>query len=118
MAGTVTTTEESLGKIDKVTFTWASATTGAADATTTQLYSGRLKQVLIYAGATAPTDLYDVQVKDSASIDLLFGDGANCPAADVVVVEDAGYVVNDPISLAVTNAGDTKTGVVTVYIEE
>lgn len=118
MAGTVTITEESLGKIDKVTFTWASATTGAADGTTTQLYTGRIKQALIYAGATTPTDLFDVQVKDSASIDLLFGDGANCPVADVVVVEDAGYVVNDPLTLAVTNAGDTKTGSVVVYIEE
>lgn len=118
MAGTVTTTEESLGKIDKITFTWASATTGAASATTTQLYTGRIRQALIYAGTTAPTDLYDVQLLDSASVDLLFGEGGNCPVADTVVVQEAGYVVSDPISLAVTNAGDTKYGSVVVYIEE
>ena len=118
MAGTVTVTEENIGKIDKVTFTWASSTAGAASGTTTQIYAGRVKQVLIYAADTAPTDLYDVQVLDGASKDMLFGRGANCPVADEVVVEDGGFVTSDALSLSVTNAGDTKHGVVTVFIEE
>ena len=118
MAGTVTKTENVLHKVDKVTFIWASATTGAADGSTDQIYTGRVRQVLLYAGTTAPTNLYDVQLKDGAGRDLLFGKGANCPVADTVVVEDAGIVVNDKLTLAVTNAGDTKDGRVVVYIEE
>lgn len=118
MAGTVTKTEDVLGKVDKVKFTWASATTGAADGTTEQIYTGQVRQVVIVpSSATAPTDLYDVQI-NAGGVDVLFGNGADCSATDTVVVDDGGYVVNEALTLAVTNAGDTKHGEVIVYIEE
>jgi hypothetical protein len=118
MAMSVTVDEKVFGKIDLVDFTYVSETDGSASGSTTQRYTGQVRQVLIYAGTTAPTNLYDVQLRDSAGRDLLFGDGADCPVADTVVVENAGIVVNDTLTLAVTNAGDTKDGRVIVFIEE
>jgi hypothetical protein len=118
MAMSVTVDEKVFGKMDVADFTFVSETDGSASGSTTQRYTGQVRQVLIYAGTTAPTNLYDVQLQDGAGRDLLFGDGANCPVADVVVVENAGIVVNDRLTLAVTNAGDTKDGKVVVFIEE
>ena len=118
MAGTVTKTELVLGRVDKVAFTWVSATTGAADGETDQLYTGWVRQVVIVPStATAPTDQYDVQI-NAGGVDVLFGNGADCPEADTVVVDDGGYVVNEALTLAVTNAGDAKHGSVIVYIQE
>jgi len=118
MAMSVNADEHVLSHIDRVTFIYVSGTDGSATGTTKQVYTGRVRQVLLYAGTTAPTDLYDVELKDSAGRDLLFGQGADCPVADTVVVEDGGMVVNEPLTLAVTNAGNTKDGRVVVYIEE
>jgi hypothetical protein len=118
MAMSVSADEHVLSHIDRVTFTYVSETDGTATGTTKQVYTGRVRQVLLYAGTTAPSDLYDVQLKDSAGRDLLFGKGANCPVADTVVVEDGGIVVNESLTLSVENAGNGKDGRVVVFIEE
>lgn len=121
MAGTVVTTEITHGSVKKIKFDWLSDAAGAADAVTTNVYNGRV----IYAafesdgGGTAPTDLWDCTVKDADGIDICKGLGANVTAAATVYKADSdglGAVVESALTLAVTNAGNAKGGLVHLYI--
>lgn len=118
MAGTVTTTEETFGTVKKITFDWLSSAGGAADATTTKVYSGILERVVFVpdSGGTAPDPAYDVVLNDDDSIDLLDGAGANLSATATYQVQNAGAVSNGALTLGVTNAGDANGGLVYVYI--
>ena len=117
MAGTVTIpTEEHNDNLQKVVFSWTSSAAGAADATTNYGYSGLVERVLIVPGATTPSDQFDVVLLDDDARDLLYGAGANCSNADTTVIEDAGIVANDHLTLGVTNAGDAKNGTVVVFV--
>ena len=118
MAGTVVTTEETYGTVKKVKFAWtSSADTGAADATTTNAYSGLVIMAVFVPGVTTPTDNYDVTVADADGYDILAAQGANLSnAATVTKTASMGGVANDKLTLAVTNAGNSKNGTVVVYI--
>lgn len=121
MAGTVTTTEITHQPVKKVVFDWTSSAAGAADATTTGYYTGRL----IYAaqipdaGGTQPTDAYDVTVVDADGVDLLKALGANLSNAATTYKAEAdglGAVVESQLTLGVTNAGNAKGGKTILYI--
>src|SRR3990167_331551 len=121
MAGTVTITEIVTGSIKRITFDWTSSAGGAADGTTTALYTGDV----IYAafipgtGANQPSDLYDVTLVDSGAVDVLAGDGANLSNAANVYLDDADgltSVTASALTLAVTNAGASNTGQVVIFI--
>jgi hypothetical protein len=120
MAGTVTTTEKVVGGVKKVTFAWLSSAGGAADATTTQVYDGKVIGLTTVpaGGADAPTDNYDVAVNDADGHDVLLGAGANRDTANTEHVADAslGAVAHSKLTLAVTNGGDTQQGTVILYI--
>lgn len=119
MAGTVTTTEITDGSVKRVAFAWTSSSGGAADGTTTAAFDGKLFQVTTDPdGTAAPTDNYDVEVKDSDGVDLLAGNGANRDTANIehITFTSLGAVAKSKLTLAVTNAGDTKKGVVYVYL--
>ena len=119
MAGTVVTTEETYGSVKKIKFEWTSSAGGAADAVTTNAYSGVLERLITIpgAGGSAPTTLYDVVVNDDAG-DALMGAGANLSATvtEQVLASSLGSVANDLLTLAVTNAGNAKTGTVVIYL--
>ena len=121
MAGTVTTSEVTHQPVKKIVFDWTSSAGGAADATTTGYYTGRI----VYAaqvpdsGGTQPTDAYDVTVVDGGGGDLLAGLGANLSNAANTYKSDAnglGAVVESQLTLAVTNAGNAKGGKTILYI--
>jgi hypothetical protein len=121
MAGTVTTLEQKAGGLRKVQFTWLSDTAGAASATTPLSYNAMLLRAIFKpdAGGTAPTAAYDVTVNDSDGYDLLNGTGADLSAT--AVSQKTGNdglcpVASSPLSLAVSNAGEGKGGVVTLYL--
>ena len=119
MAGTVVTTEEGeFGGTQKVKFAWTSSAGGAADATTSNAYSGAVERVLIVPGATTPSDLFDVVITDGDSVDILLAFGANCSNAHTTVItaDNLSAVHNDNLTLAITNAGDSKNGNVIVYM--
>lgn len=123
MAETVTCTEETISTVQKVAWDWLSAADGSvgavAGATTTGVYSGALLRAVFVpdGGGTQPTDNYDVEVLDEDGYDILAGQGANkSNAAAVTVVASLGAVANDKIKLSITNAGDSKGGVVYLYI--
>lgn len=119
MAGTVTTTEERLGAIHKITFDWTSSSSGAADATTANYYTGVIERVVQIPGATTPTAAYDVVVNDDDGADVLLGLGANLSetaTTQKVYSDKLGTVANAQLTLAVTNAGNAKTGKTILYI--
>lgn len=119
MAGTVTTTEITHNSVKKVKFAWTSSSGGAADATTTATFDGKMIQVTtVPDGTAAPTDNYDVEVQDADGVDLLQGNGANRDTAVTEHIAEAslGAVAGSKLTLAVTNAGDTKEGAVYVYL--
>lgn len=119
MAGTVVVSEETFGTVKKVRFDWTSSSSGAADGTTTEVYSGEvLRLVTIPSGATAPSDNYDVVVLDEDGTDVLMGAGANRDTANTeqVLGTSLGIVANDKLTLGVTNAGNAKAGTVILYI--
>lgn len=119
MAGTVVKTEETFGTVKKVKFEWTSDAAGAADAVTSNAYSGVIERlVTIPDGAAAPTTLYDVVVNDEDSTNVLMGAGADRSATvtEQVLASSLGIVANDVLTLAVTNAGATKKGIVILYI--
>lgn len=119
MAGTVTKDETLHASVKKVVFAWTSSAGGAADATTDGVFDGKvIGLTTIPSGAAAPTDNYDVAVTDVDGHDVLLGAGANRDTANTEHVAEAslGAVAGSKLTLAVTNAGDTKQGTVILYL--
>ena len=119
MAGTVVTTEVIHGSVKKVTFAWTSSAGGAADATTTAAFDGKILHVVTVPSAvTAPTNLYDVVLEDDAGVDLLATNGANRSdtATEHILSANMGAVSKSTLTLGVTNAGNAKLGTVYVYL--
>lgn len=107
--------------IKKYTISWTSDAAGAASANTTVL-SGSIARINFVpnTGATQPTDLYDVTIKDGDGIDILLGAGADLSNANattiIPLISSNKIVVNDKLAIAISNAGNAKTGSITLYI--
>ena len=119
MAGTVVTTEETFGSVKKVKFAWTSAS-GSADATTIKVYNGKILGLTTVPGLSGdqPDDNYSVAVNDEDGVDVLMSGGASRDETNTehVLSSSLGCVANDTLTLAVTSAGDAKTGVAYVWI--
>lgn len=124
------------GRVRKVIIDWTSDdTTGAVTATTGKIV-GQLLKVVTDPGATAPTANYDIAITDEEGVDVLSGLGgtggtdpslANRHASNTEVVHLVGEnsltdvvtgsqpYVCDKLSVAVTNAGNSKTGQIIIY---
>jgi hypothetical protein len=120
MAGTVTVTEETFGTVKKIKFEWTSAADGTATGTTTHVYSGEVRRWVTVPGADAaqPTDQYDVAINDEDGADILMGFGANRSNvnAEQIIVTTPVVIANDKLTLSVTNAGNTKGGIISLYV--
>lgn len=123
MAGSATITEITYNSLKKITFDWTSdAATGAADATTTSKFSGLIERVVQIpdSGGTQPDNLYDVVVNDEDGTDILHGNGANLvntgPTLKSHVTDGLGAVVASTLTLAVTNANNSKGGKTIIYL--
>jgi hypothetical protein len=124
MAESCVIVEETLGTVKKVKWTWVSAADGSVGAalvntTTSEVYNGAVLRAVFVpdAGGTQPSDNYDVQIQDEDTYDILAAQGDNLShAAAVTKVASMGAVANDKLKLSITNAGDSKGGVVYVYI--
>lgn len=121
MAGTVTKNETRHTSVKKIEFDWTSSSGGAADSTSTHYYDGLIERVVQIpdSGGTQPTVSYDVVVNDDDGTDILHGLGANL-ANDAVTLKSSadglGVVSESKLTLAVTNAGDTKGGKTIIYL--
>ncbi len=120
--------------IRKIIATWVSdSATGAASGTTAGKVCGSLlKAVTIPAsGGSAPTDNYDIAITDENSVDVLGSckkgladrDTANTEEQYFLLLNNDGTalsmalfpVVCEKLTFAVTNAGNSKGGTITLY---
>lgn len=120
MAGTITAAESRQGSVKQIVFSWLSDASGDGTATaTTYSYSGDLLKVVIVPGTSGetPDDLYDVTLSDDNDLDLLAGQGVDCPnAANLVVTGGMLPVTNSVISLTIAGGGNADTGKVYIWL--
>lgn len=119
----------------RVIVSWLSDdTTGAVSGTTRKL-SGRLvKAVTVPSGSAAPTDNYDIALTDEQSLDVLTGVQSTLANRDTANTEQVYFLVLDAavtplaqsvhpivcnaLTVAVTNAGNSKAGTIYLYLEQ
>jgi len=117
----MTFTEVTHGTVKKVKVAWTSDdTTGAVSGTTTNVYSGRILGAITVpgAGGVQPSNLYDIAVNDSDSVDVALGaliDRSNAATQFVAEASMAG-LASSKITVSVTNAGNSKQGTLYLYI--
>jgi hypothetical protein len=117
--GTVTVTEIPGGSVKQVSFAWTSTAGGAAGETTRYRYTGNILKVVTVPGTAgaAPSADYDITIKDSNLVDVANGQLANRHTSNTELVSASlGAVVHSKLTIAVTNAGNAKSGVCHVYI--
>jgi 6,7-dimethyl-8-ribityllumazine synthase len=121
-AGTMTLTEVTHGTVKKIKAVWTSGTVadgGKASATTTNAYSGRIiGACTVPDSTTAPTDNYDITVKDVDGVDIALGALLDRDTANTEYVSEASMagVAHSTLTIAVENAGDGKKGTIYLYI--
>lgn len=123
MAGMVCTVQEYRWKvgIDKIVFLWTSDdTAGTATAVTANKYTGELIRFITDPGDVAPTDNYDIVITDSDGYDVLHGAGLNRDTANTeqVLAASLGCCFDTVLTLAISNAGNAKTGKIFLYIRK
>lgn len=102
---------------------WTSDSTGAASASLD--LNGVLLRVVTNPGSTAPTDNYDVTLLDRDGYDVLEGGGANRDTANTESIKPVSAATDSVTqlptavagihTLAIANAGASKTGSITFY---
>lgn len=118
MAGSVITSETKHRSLKQVKFAWTSSAGGAADSTTTEHYTGAIIDAVFLQGTT-PTTAYDVVITDGNSVDVLNALGANIDSSATLhktYKDGLGAVVESKLTLAVTNAGNAKSGTIILTI--
>lgn len=122
MAGSVMTlTEITYGTIKKIKAAWTSDdATGAVSGTTENVYDGRIIGACTVPGTVgdAPTDDYDITVKDVDNVDIALGALANRDTANTEYVAEASMagVARSKLTIGVTSAGNAKKGTLYLYI--
>lgn len=123
MAGSsVTITRKRLGDIIKLKFAWVSDdAAGTASGTTTFEVTGLPMRFTTVpsGGGTAPTDNYDITIKDEDGVDILNGQGADRDTANTENKRDSdGLMIcaATALTFAVANAGNSKQGTAYLYL--
>ena len=97
---------------------WTSDSGGAATVDLEPGYAGKkLNWVKTVPGSGVSS--YDLTLVDSDDFDWLISEGASrsTSAAEILFAQSNVVLPNEPLSLVVANAGDTKTGTVKMSIE-
>lgn len=121
------------GSIRKVIADWVSDDSTGAVTGTTRKIVGRLIKAVTDPGAAAPTDDYDIAITDPEGVNVLGNcqnsldnrDTANSEEvylylknADATPIGIAALpVVCDALTIAITNAGNSKAGQIILYYE-
>ena len=105
------------------TIEWSFTTDGAGDATEeTVLIWGQVKRVVTNPdGTDTPTAAWGLTIEDEDGVDILCGNGANRDAdgsggSEQTFPCPVNLAVASKLTFKVTNGGDTKKGVVKLYI--
>jgi hypothetical protein len=123
MAGAATTiTEQTSGRVMKVIWAWTSdSASGAVSGTTTKSFTGRCigLTTIPSGGGTAPTASYDIAITDADGHDVLLGAGVDRHTSNTEHVTEGSLagIASSKLTLAVTNAGNSKLGTAILYIE-
>ena len=118
------------GAIRKVIIDWVSAADGSVTATTAKIV-GTLIKAVTNPGTAAPSANYDIAIADGESVDVLAACQSNLAnrhtstteqvyflvldAAGTPLAQSVHPVVCDVLSVAVTNAGDSKEGRIVLF---
>lgn len=121
------------GGVKKITATWTSdSSSGAASGITAKIAGRLIKGITVPgAGGAAPTDNYDINITDEQSVDVLAGCKKGLADRDTANTEEQYFmllnndtsplsmalqpVVCSTLTIAVTNAGNSKTGTIVLY---
>jgi hypothetical protein len=123
MAGSaMVQTQDVVGNYVKIILDWLSdASAGNGTFLLTGVWSGKIKSIMIGsdAGGTAPTNLYDLTLTNALGADVMAGGGANIavPGTKVLAESSVPVLVNDTLTLNLSNAGNAKGGIVWIFLE-
>jgi hypothetical protein len=124
--GTVVVTQADVSsqnlKFRRYTIAWTSDAAGAVSGNAFEVRAGRLASVRFVpgSGGVQPTDLYDVTLIDTNSIDHLSGVGANLSNATSSLQQWDPQIFQDgsrTFDLVVANAGNAKSGTVVLLVQ-
>lgn len=118
-------------KMTKVIADWVSDDATGAVTGSSRKVCGRLVKAVTDPGASAPTDNYDIALTDDASADILANTDATLLNRDTTNSETVDFflksaaaaalashpAVCSTITVAVTNAGNSKNGQLVLYVE-
>jgi len=126
----MTFTYETLGEVKKIAASWTSNGSGAASGTTKKIVGELLKGIT--DPTDGPTDNYDITLSDEQSFDVLTNCADNLTNRHTTTTQEVYLLVNDSaatdpggvvhpcvsdkLTIAVANAGDTKSGVLYLYV--
>ncbi len=103
--------------------TWAFTTDGSGDISEESVtILGRINRIVTNPDNTdTPTANWDLTIEDEDGVDILCGNGADRDAGDTGASEQAfpcpaDIAVASKLTFTVANGGDTKKGVVKLYI--
>jgi hypothetical protein len=120
-AQVVVKTEVTHTSVKRITWDWLSTDAGVVTSATTKTFDGEILAAVFIpdSAGTQPTNLYDVTITDSASIDVLAGLGADLSNAASVTkkhTDGLSAVAGSVLTLNIANAGNAKGGIVHLYI--
>lgn len=122
------------GRIRKLVIDWTSDdATGAVTGTSPKIV-GELVKAVTDPGSAAPTDNYDIAITDEEGADILAACQSSLANRDTTNTEQVYFlvldaavtplaqsihpVVCDALTVAVTNAGNSKTGQIVLYVRQ
>lgn len=118
----------------KAKLVWVSDdTTGAVTGTSRKIVGRLIKAVTVPSGTAAPTDNYDVTITDEQSVNVLAGCDDDLADRDTANTEEVYFLLKDHagsplaqslhpvlcnvLSVAITNAGNSKGGTLILYYQ-
>ena len=123
MAAGITFTEITHTSAKKIIAAWESKGAGVGEGTiggtTANAFDGKvLGMTTIPDGVAAPTDNYDIVIKDSNSHDVLLGQGLNRHTSNTqhVVEANLGAVAGSKLTVDISAAGNSKKGTIILWI--
>lgn len=128
MAGTLTVSHSSVRYgVTKYTLAWTSTSGGAVSGNGFAVVAGELLQVKFVpgTGGSKPSDLHDITLIDTDSVDVLNGAGKklNCnlssyaiPTFGVTTTHRYFHDAAQNLDLVVANSGNVKTGTVYLWV--
>lgn len=116
----VVTTSDIGGGVTKYSAAWLSDAAGVVTENSFDVKRGRLRQVKFIPGAAgaAPTNLYDLTLRDADGADLLVAAGADLSATVASWYSPANpvYFEGGAVTPTIANAGNAKAGTIVLIV--